>query len=625
MRIFLALILLFSGPAFPVWAAPVAGEAYPSLAPAKDGRPQSAAHYQAIDEDGKISLAVQVLAPGARIEGFRIDNLGGKSSLWRSDSQDGGAQPLIVARRGETLADGLGKMSYGPLGQAEDIFELTLVDNGAFKDKKTDFRITVFLADGKRAFSLLKGADQPQARKGAVAAGPAPATDIYESFTLLMDTLSGPAQWSVQGHEVTSDGLTVKGLKIVGQIETEVLDLEDIFIKGLPSKSQTEKLMEGQPETLLVEVIRLKGIRLEGTEAKNTFMVNIGELNLEEVKLDPAALTGAMGSFKLADLKGRLTNDDDQTFTLDLAELRLNGLEAGDYLFKVLAGQPTLAGFFISPVSLEEAALTGLALELPGLGSLKLAELKATGPHRAGQVPASTKNLIKGLELTFTGDPQAGRGTPERDIYEFRQQTGLSALALEAESESAYEAGTGLWTIRLSRLSARDLFDLSLSLTLGGLVSDRLEKFKMVPLAGQWPGDPGDTLGDSSFNALNLKYTDHSLVDLAFNLAAEAAGAPTGAEFKAMLITQAVPMLMAGGSPYLKDPEALVQLYANFLKEPQSLEIDLKPTPPLTFKMLDQSDEPSTILNALNITLSVNGGAGLPLSFVDSLADISQK
>jgi hypothetical protein len=442
--------------------------------------------------------------------------------------------------------------------------------------------------------------------------------------------VSGPAQWSAQGHEATSDGLTVKGLKIIGQIETEVLALEEVFIKGLPSNSQMEKLMEGQPETLLAEVIRLKGIRLEETEAKNAFMVNIGEFNLEGLKLEPATLTGSISSFKLADLKGRLTVDEDRVFTLDLAELRFNGLEGGDYLPKALAGQPTLADFFLSPISLEEAALTGLDLDLPGLGSLKLAEMKGTGPYRAGQIPASTKSRIKGLELTFTGDPQAGRGTPERDIYEFRQQTGLSALALEAESESAYEAGTGLWTIRLSRLSAQDLFDLSLSLTLGGLASDRLEKFKTVPLTGNW-GDPGDTLGDSSFNALNLKLSNQGLADLAFNLAAEAAGAPSGAAFKEMMIAQAqedqaMQMLTAAGPPYLKNPEALIRACLNFLKDPQSLEIALKPTPPLTFKAFaDQSGDPSTILNALNITLSINEEAGLPLSLVDSLAGNDQK
>ena len=152
----LILLITLSGPAY--------AAAYPSLSPAQDGRPLAAAHYSAVAQDGKISLAVQVLAPGASLEAFRIDNIGGQSSLWRSDSSEGGARPLIVARKGESLADGSGKMSFGPLGEAEDIFELALVDNGAFKDKKTDFRITVFLADGRRAFCLLKGAEQSQAQ-----------------------------------------------------------------------------------------------------------------------------------------------------------------------------------------------------------------------------------------------------------------------------------------------------------------------------------------------------------------------------------------------------------------------------------------------------------------------------
>jgi len=163
-------------------AALAAGPDYPPLSPSKNGRPVAAVHYLAPEAEGEIRLAAQVLAPGATLEAVRIDNITGRSALWRSDGE-GEAGPLTVAREGETLADGRGKMRFGPLGEAEEMLALTLADNdGAFKDRQADFRVTFFMAGGARAMCLLKAADQPatylaRTSKEAPAARAQPAPD----------------------------------------------------------------------------------------------------------------------------------------------------------------------------------------------------------------------------------------------------------------------------------------------------------------------------------------------------------------------------------------------------------------------------------------------------------------
>ena len=138
--------------------------AYPPLG-SPEGQPVAAAHYLAAEEDGKIRLAVQVLAPGAGIEAIRIDNIVGPSALWRSDGAGVEARPITVTRKGETLTDGSAKMNIGPLGRDEELLELTLTDNGAFKGRQTDFRVTVFLAGGGRANCLLKAVVGPVAKQ----------------------------------------------------------------------------------------------------------------------------------------------------------------------------------------------------------------------------------------------------------------------------------------------------------------------------------------------------------------------------------------------------------------------------------------------------------------------------
>jgi len=140
-------------------AAGAEAQVYPPLSPSQNGRPVAAVHYLAAGEE--IRLAAQVLAPGATLEAVRIDNITGRSALWRSDGE-GEAGPLTVAAKGRTLADGRGKMNFGPLGEAEEMLALTLADTeGAFKDGKADFRVTFFMAGGARAMCLLKAADQP--------------------------------------------------------------------------------------------------------------------------------------------------------------------------------------------------------------------------------------------------------------------------------------------------------------------------------------------------------------------------------------------------------------------------------------------------------------------------------
>jgi hypothetical protein len=523
----------------------------------------------------------------------------------------------------------------------------------------------------------------------------------YESFSLVMDRLSGPGQWSAQSHEESANGLTVQGLtfpassSLVFRTEEEGREgqatVDSILIKKIPGQKRMGKFLgltdwKNQPETSFAKAVRLEGFhwrenRPEGAEIK------IEEMSLEGLKLarttpdDPAGEAGfwkalrlkaldgknfrltapepeaglslaalkvtdlraltAAGALTLTDLQGRLTSGQGQKFSLNLAGTSLSGLDLTDYINKflaglaemrdnpegaeaLLAGQFTLADFFVAPVSLTEAALTGLEMDLAGLALVKAAEIKAVGPYRAGEIPASAKSWTTGLEISLPGDPQAEPGTPGRDIYEFSQMLGRTDFTLEAETDSVYEPRTGQWTSSLSRLAVPELFDLSFSQTWSGLTGDRLEKFKNIPLAVFYLAalDPDGLLGDTSLNALNLKYTDLGLVDIIFNFQAKEEEGVTGAELKQRTMAEIGMMLAVVGDRYLKNPGDLSRPLLDFLNSPQSLEIDVKAAPPLTFAGLQGLDtEPSLILDALNITFSANGQAGSPLRFAPGLSD----
>ena len=135
-----------------------AAPSYPPLTTANNGRPKAAVHGVSF-VDGTMALALQVLAPGKSIEAVRIDNVGGMSSLWRSDGKDNAA-PLAVSQGGKILSSGSQAMNFAT-GSAEVLLALSLKDNGAFAGKATEFRVTVFFADGMRALCSLEPGDAP--------------------------------------------------------------------------------------------------------------------------------------------------------------------------------------------------------------------------------------------------------------------------------------------------------------------------------------------------------------------------------------------------------------------------------------------------------------------------------
>jgi hypothetical protein len=385
---------------------------------------------------------------------------------------------------------------------------------------------------------------------------------------------------------------------------------------------------------LSLKSLKATGLKIDfqGRAPEAPLQGHLSLASLEETDLQPFK---SVGAFKLTGLQSSLTDGQGQNYSLNLAGFSLKGLDITDYLGKIMAGlaavrdnperaddlitgQFTLADLFVSPVSLEETALTGLELDLAGLASVKLAEMKATGPYRTGEIPASAKSWLKGLEINLSGDPQAEKGTPGRDIHDLSQVLGRNAFTLEAETETAYEAKTGQFTTKLNRLATKDLFDLSLSQTWGGLTKDRLEKFKNIPLNALFLAalNPGDLLGDASFNAFNLKYIDRGLVDLVFDLKAKEEGL-TGAQLKQRTMAETEMGLAVVGTLYLKNIGDLSRPLLDFLKSPQSLEIDLKAVPPLNFAAAKElGAAPLAVLDALNITVSANGQAGSPLRFV---------
>ncbi|MDR2946648.1 MAG: hypothetical protein LBV79_07890 [Candidatus Adiutrix sp.] len=142
-----------TAPATAAPAAPATATSYPPLVLASNGKPKIAAHR--VSQEGKaVALALQALAHGKQLTAVRIDNLGGVQAHFRSDGLEGAA-PLTVSLGGKSSAPGAASLDIAA-GEAEILLTLSLEDNGAFAGGATEFRVTVFFADGERAMCFLK-------------------------------------------------------------------------------------------------------------------------------------------------------------------------------------------------------------------------------------------------------------------------------------------------------------------------------------------------------------------------------------------------------------------------------------------------------------------------------------
>jgi putative hemolysin len=150
-----------------------------------DGKPKVTAQQVRLEND-VVELALEVLAPGKTIEAVRIDNVGGVSSLWRSDGKDK-ADPLSVSHNGQILSSGAQVMSLAA-GDAEVPLSLSLKDNGAFAGKATEFRATVFFADKTRVMCMVEKAQAKPAQQPAQPEQPQSQSALGARYVAVSDT-----------------------------------------------------------------------------------------------------------------------------------------------------------------------------------------------------------------------------------------------------------------------------------------------------------------------------------------------------------------------------------------------------------------------------------------------------
>ncbi len=383
-----------------------------------------------------------------------------------------------------------------------------------------------------------------------------------------------------------------------------------------------------------------------GGSGQNKAKMSLGVASVEKKDVKGLGHLGGldMKGFRFDMAPGEGAEKPLMSFALD--QVTADGFDMSAYLQKILPavalaaadpnraeeamkGLQTLGDFFVSPFSLNQMTVAGLDLKVADMFTMTIAEAKAEGPYVAGEVPAKQKSFMKGLtvslpetepKLTEGGDKDLYEAS--QALYEFGRNFGMTTFQIEAEGESNYEPATGTWVSRTTKCTVKDLFDSTFSFEMSGLTPERVQTLSGIPLSSAFMVmlAPEAVFGDLSFKNMDLKLTDHGLVDRAFKFAAASGGEEMKNVPPDVLRQAAVSNLQIfmdiRGREYLQNPDVLAKSLAAFLTKPGDLELKLKADPPLNFKSASEAaGDANKILNSLNISVSANGEAAPALKF----------
>ncbi|MDR2405913.1 MAG: hypothetical protein LBE27_06040 [Deltaproteobacteria bacterium] len=269
----------------------------------------------------------------------------------------------------------------------------------------------------------------------------------------------------------------------------------------------------------------------------------------------------------------------------------------------------SLAEVFTYPYSFEKASVLGVKMTMDSL-NFGLDKAEYLGPVKRHVVP-SFKISLDNLNAKL--DPSNLKGEMQENIVAFTQTLGTQDLRLDAKLSSQYDPTKGTILYNYETIDLKDLASLKFVFGLAGLTPALVEQLTRVGFDDIHSLILVPGFSDFGLNELILDYTDKSLVPKLIQKTAQNAGIP------AQQITAGLKFLLGSKISGILDPElypkansAVMGAVNNFLDNPKSLSISVKPKVPLsmgnafTYYLRGESGI-RELFNNLNISISANG------------------
>jgi hypothetical protein len=360
------------------------------------------------------------------------------------------------------------------------------------------------------------------------------------------------------------------------------------------------------------------GIKLKGKALTHSF-----ELSLQEIENNDVNGVARVGKqiLKGLVLDLKIDNPDIQGVQASLKEAELNGQDHFQHFQKLLGALKavlsdqdpnafdqvsTMDKIFTYPFSLDSGKFKDAKLNLENLFSLSLDSFDFEGPVKAFTL-SNSKVKVNGLKLTL---PSTGGNTDFlREAKKFVEDFGQDTFEINyAYTVTHEDQKPSRYVIEM--LEAKDNFSLSGTLALAGVNQELIDDLGQIPSSqvGIELLFLPSVMNVGIFEA-NLNYKDLSLVNKLFKRMARESGSSIDDAKAAYVETQEKNL----DSDDVLDDESklkLLELIKNFVYDPQSADLSIKPAEPVSAKSLAPTGfDYQKVLLLLNISVGANGSA----------------
>ena len=470
-------------------------------------------------------------------------------------------------------------------------------------------------------------------------------------------TPSGPAGFlkAFQLDYLSYKNLDLSSKELGFNYKVDTMEIGDLKFNGEPLAGLNTVDPTGLASVLSSFTVKNTSTKNVNITLKTTTKRQSGEILISAASLeDQNVQLGQVEALKILGPKLEIRNldvDDNENIlpiTLSLKQVDLNGFDTKSYMNKLV---PTIISFskslnsnnltemlegidtsmtmsdaLFGSYSLKGMAVKGLEFKLGDQITIVMDEASSTLPREAGKIPAATLDTVKGLVITLNDDKSKAVGEFGTGLYKFGQDFGQTRFEINSESVTKHDPKTGIFSLKGTKLTVKNLFELHYDMTISGLTTKRLKELSETPLSVgiiMIALLPDSVFGDIALDEASVNFVDQGLVERVLkvvqaNLEEKALSSLSPKDFRKIMLAGIIGAINNSGELYLGNKDVLIKALTAFSEQPKTLELNLKPNPPINTEYLSGiilDEDINALLNALNVTIKVNGEDAPALKF----------
>ncbi|MDR0356009.1 MAG: hypothetical protein LBJ64_09815 [Deltaproteobacteria bacterium] len=301
----------------------------------------------------------------------------------------------------------------------------------------------------------------------------------------------------------------------------------------------------------------------------------------------------------------------------DKAEAESGPIPDEDKLAEGLAEFNRFSDIFTFPYSFDKAELRNLGFSLNDF-KVNFASGKAVGPVEAGKVASLLTYELDGVTVELPTNVDKPLMFELNSMSNFARDFGQNKFVVSYQLTNAYDENEGTYkSTAAPLLKVEELGALSGEIAFSGLTPAFVQQLSEIPMDSRdsFLKLLGTDFTTFALTHLRLQFEDNSFIQkLALYLAAR--NETDAVSYRANMPNDGqMYMAVALGMARINEAEQIAEAFGDFLAEPQSIAVEVTPSPPLSFMSAIGMADVAAIVESLNATVTVNGQQSIPITY----------